>query len=102
MHVVLGDTDWIGLGLEPSLEFWNSLFQKLTCRIFNKELSHSPYIIRRKTAHIRELRAQIGGESFHDRIYPSSRPLLCHDGPADVPIKQDQLPVDRLCRGGRR
>jgi hypothetical protein len=63
------------------------------------KLPHPPDIRRRKAGHTRELAPQVGREPFHHGITPTLRGLLFNDGPAQIPIEQHQVPVDRA--GGR-
>jgi hypothetical protein len=63
------------------------------------ELLHSPEILEGKPAHVREISAEIGGEAFHHGIAPTRRLLLFHDSPPDVPVKQDEITVNRAGGG---
>jgi hypothetical protein len=54
-----------------------------------KELSHSPEVLCRKTAHVWELGPQVGGKAFQDDLAPADRLLFFHDTSVDVPVEQE-------------
>ena len=60
--------------------------------------SEHPYVFEvghREAGHVREFRVQVSGERFDHPRAPTLGRLRLHDGHAELPVKRQQLGVDR-------
>ena len=80
-------------------QFSHSLCEKSLVRVCLVHLAHPPHICGRKASHGRELPPRISRQPFYDCVSPSQVLLLLCNLASDVPIQQNQVPVDSPRRG---
>src|SRR5688572_7907237 len=72
-------------------QFLNKLFKKLGSRMLNEELANQPEVVGRESTCSWERSPEVGRKLFHHGIAPAMLGLLLDDGPAQIPVKQDQV-----------
>ena len=84
---------------DPSWQFGDNLSPNCLVSVDKIKALHIPQIARREAGRGRKRMLQIRCDRFDYRLAPSKCLLLFRNPTSNVPVKQDQVTIDRPCRG---